>query len=34
MALRMMLAQEIANKTLAREITKINSTEKLAHAVS
>lgn len=34
MALRMMLAQEIANKTLAREITKINSTDKLAHAVS
>src|SRR5450631_50910 len=33
MALRMMLAQEIANKTLAREITEINSAEKQAHAV-
>ena len=32
MALRMMLAQEIANKTLAREIFKTNSTEVLAHA--
>jgi DNA-binding NarL/FixJ family response regulator len=33
MALRMMLAQEIANATLAREITKINSAEALSHAV-
>jgi len=34
MALRMMLAQEITNKTVAEEITKINSVQTQAHATS